>query len=171
MVVIVLQELGLWESLCRHVTVVVPSIILHEVCFYTDRATGGRVHIDLTAQALAGAIREESATGEEMDEFARQFDAVMVENLHAGEIEALTLLFKGKVADCRLCSADRAAVKALALVGMKNKGVSLEKALHELGVPGSRRLKPQYSQERFEEWLREASVDRIQGRGLVRRPF
>jgi hypothetical protein len=171
MVVICLHELGLWESFCRRVTVIVPSIVVHESVFYRDGATGKHARIDLEAQVLAGDIQQESATLAEMDEFRRQFDAVMVENLHDGEIESLTLLSLGRVVGCVLCSADRAAVKALALVGMKDKGISLERAFHELGMPGARRLEPQYSEERFAQWLAEALVDRMQGRGLARRPF
>ncbi len=171
MVVIHLHELGLWESFCRQVTVVVPSIVVHESRFYIDSATGERVTIDLEAQVLAGDIQEASATLQEMAEFRRQFDVVMVENLHDGEIESLTLLSLGRVVDCVLCSADRAAVKALALVGMKDKGISLERAFHQLGMPGAGRLESQYSEERFAQWVAEALVDRMQGRGLVRRPF
>jgi hypothetical protein len=170
MVVIRLHELGLWEDFCRQVTVVVPSIIVHESRFYIA-PSGDRVDINLETQVEAGQVVEAAASIDQMDGFMRRFDAIMTENLHKGEIEALVLLFSGQLPDCWLCSADQAAVKALVLVGLKSKGISLEKMLHDMGLPGGRRLGEQYSQQRFEQWAEEAALDRIQGRGLVRRPF
>jgi hypothetical protein len=170
MVVIRLHELGLWEDFCRQVTVVVPSIVVHESRFYVA-PSGDRMNINLEAQVQAGQIEEAAASIDEMDGFVRRFDAIMTENLHKGELEALVLLFSGQLANCWLCSADQAAVKALVLVGLKSKGISLERVLHHIGLPGGRRLGEQYSQQRFEQWAEEAALDRMQGRGLVRWPF
>ena len=171
MVIIRLHELGLWERLCERTTVIVPSTIVHESRFYIDPDTGGRIEIDLEAQLVAGRITQEAADADEVEAFMRQFDPVMIENLHEGEVEALTLLFQGRAADSKLCSADQAAVKALVLVGMKQKGISLEHVLRETGLPGAGRIGVQYSAACFAQWVREAALDRLQGRGLARRPF
>jgi len=171
MVVICLHELGLWDRLCSLLQVVVPSTVLGESIYFEDPETNERHGIDLRQQVAGGIITEESATVEEVQEFQQHFDAVMLKGLHDGEVEALTLLWKDRVPGCFLCSADQAAVKALVLVGMRQKGISLEQLLHEVGLRGGKSLGPQYLQERFEQWVEEAKVDRIEGRGLARWPF
>lgn len=169
MVVIVLHELGIWDSFCQHVTVVVPSIIVHECQFYIDPAAGEREEIHLDEQVRAGKILEATATFDQMAEFGARFDALMLSELHGGEVEALTLLLLDRVSDCWLCTADRAAVKALVMVGLKERGISLEEALQVLGVHRPRRLEEQYTKVSFERWIREAAQDRIQGRGPASR--
>ena len=168
--IICLHELGLWEKLCACTRVVVPSVIVHQAQFYKDPVSGERVEINLEAQVLAGQISQEAVDVEETAEFMYHINAVMTESLHPGEIEALTLLFKNRVPDCKFCSADQAAVKALVLVGMKDKGLSLEKVLEHTGLR-RKSLKAQYSERRFQDWVRQAEIDRIQGTGLARCPF
>jgi len=171
MVIIRLHEMGLWEELCDQTAVVVPSTIVHESVFYVEPSSRERVEIELESQVLEGEISQVTATAEDMAQFMTQFDAVMVENLHPGEVEALTLMHKGRVTDALFCSADQAAVKALVLVGMNDRGISLEDALKATGLRGAGRVGEQYCRARFTQWVREAVLDRLQGRGLARDPF
>lgn len=164
--IIHLHELGLWSRLCNRTRVLVPSIVAREVKYYRDLQTGERVPIDLQQQRDQQAITEVTATAIEVAQFLAQFDAVLSDELHEGELEALTCLAIHAGQDCRFCTADKAAIRALVLAGMAEKGISLEKALRWVGhtVP---ELRHQHSEARFRALLKEASVQRIQGTGLT----
>jgi len=171
MTVIHLHELDLWDGLCSRTEIVVPSIIAHgEALYYENPSTGWCVNIDLPGQIQAGEITEVAASLTDMQDFLAQLDSVTRASLHSGEIEALALLFKNQVEECRLCSADRAAVTALVLVGMKEKGISLEMALKLTGLSSSRLLH-HYTEEVYRHWVREAEIQRIQGTGLAKDPL
>ena len=168
MVIIALHEFGLWADMCKRTDVIVPSVITHETRFFIDPYARERVEIDLRAQVTSGEIQEAEAESLDMMDFLSNFDSVVADELHPGELEALTLLYKGQLTDCRFCSADQTAVKALVLAGLEQGGVSLEDALKEAQLGKGMRLPRQYRETCFQRWVREARIARIQGIGWTK---
>ena len=164
--IIHLHELGLWGRLCKRTEVLVPSVVAREVEYYRDLQTGEWVLIDLKQQCDQQGITEITATAIEVAQFLAQFDVVLSDELHEGELEALTCLAIHADQDCRFCTADKAAIRALVLAGMAEKGISLEKALRWVGLAVPE-LHHQHSEARFRALLKEASIQRIQGTGLA----
>ncbi len=174
-VLIHLHELGIWDALCTSTRVIVPAtIVRREAQFYIDDLDdddlGDRVEIDLVAQVASGTVEEISVTASEIARFRSEFDQEVNTDLHDGETEALTVMYLGKARDCRFCSADRTAIRALVLVGLGSEGVSLEQALRDVGLT-RRSILPRYSEGRYQRIVKEASIERIQGVGLASDPF
>jgi hypothetical protein len=169
--VIQLHKLGLWDKVCSRIGIIVPSIIAHqEVIYYIDPDTEDLINIDLQVDVAEGRITEVAASLADMEEFLDQFDSVVKADLHEGEVEALTLLWKQQVQDCSFCAGDEIAVKALVLLKMSDKGISLEKALQQIGLTTSR-LDPQFRDECFQQWVEEAKLQRVYGQGLAQDPL
>lgn len=143
-----------------------PSVILSEAAYYRDTLTGDRVPIHLQAQVDQGAIATIEAGSFKLARFAAQFDNIVVEGLHLGEHEALALMASG-ACDCLFCCADHGAVRALVLAGLGERGLSLEAVLRQMGLP-TRGLAAHCREAVFAEWVKDARVDRLQGRGLRR---
>lgn len=159
-VIIDLHKLGLWKQITKSHKVSIPSIVLHkEVYYYEDE--NGRHHIDLEKEAGA-TFSELSCSAQELLRFKERFDRVFQEELHDGEKEALMLLQKQE--DLLLCTCDYAAIKALALLDLSDKGISFENLLKKSGI--NKKLEFKHAEKRFRKYLNEGSIMRIQGRGL-----
>lgn len=115
-----------WASLLQRVTLVIPSIVLQESQFYIDPTTGQEVRIDLTEALQNGAIREVSATLEQLSRFYARFDRVFVQRMDPGEAEAIALLLDGALPEHQFCTGDGPAIRALSLLDMPDAGISLE---------------------------------------------
>jgi hypothetical protein len=149
--------------------IVVPSIVSHEAQFYVDERDQ-RHEIDLQTQVQAGEIEELSASLDELTALQRCFHPDWLEGLHAGEQEALALVLSGTLAEGRFCSGDRVAIQALAALGLDDRGVSLEKALQEIGRSLNRtwRRFHQLTEAYFEAAIAEGNRRRLSGDGLTR---
>ncbi len=160
-VIIDLHRLGVWEQIIKKHTIYVSSIILRrEVYFYQD-TKGSRHPIDLVKE-IGGKINELSCSAQELLAFKEKFDAVFQEDLHDGEKEALVLLQKQE--DLMLCTCDHAAIKALALLDLSDKGISFENLLKKSGI--TKQLEYKHTEKRFQKCLSEGSIMKIQERGL-----
>lgn len=162
-VIIDLHKLGLWKQITKNHQINIPSIILHrEVYFYEDDS-GTRHNITLDNE-IGVTVNELSCSAEELLSFKGNFDRVFQEELHNGEKEALILLQKQE--DLLLCTCDYAAIKALALLDLSDKGISFENLLKKSGI--NKKLEYKHSEKRFRKYLKEGSIMRIQERGLKR---
>jgi len=160
MIIIALHEMNIWESFCSSCRVLVPSIVAVESEFFHD-ADGWGLPIHLEDQ-----VSREEASLLDMETLKSRFDQVLAERIHAGELEALTLFYNGSVTkDCLLCTSDRAVLYALVCLDLSNRAISLESALDKIGLRQT--LEHQYTEDWFQDILREARIRRIQGTGLA----
>lgn len=154
----------MWANLLERVHLVVPSVILGEVDGYYDPVTGDYIPIHLRKEVEQGLITEVTATAEHLAVFMGRFDSTFAQRMDAGEREALALLHAGECAEHRFCTADGAAIPALCLLDMSEKGVSLETLLNEVGL--SRTLPPKYREKFFVNMRAQGVEERIRGVGL-----
>jgi hypothetical protein len=87
--------------------------------------------------------------------------------VHSGEKEALAFVFCHQSEDYYFCTGDAAALQALAVVGMKDKGISLEKLLNDIGLPKT--LKHQFTENYFKTWIKKGSVRFVQEQKLTKK--
>jgi len=163
-VIIDLHRLSVWEHIIKHHKVHIPSIILHKETYYYEDKRGIRHPIDLEKE-IGVTIYELSCSAEELLSFKEQFDRVFQEELHDGEKEALVLIHKQK--NLLLCTCDHAAIKALALLDLLDRGISFENLLRKSGI--TKKLEYKHTEKRFKKCLSEGSVMRIQERGLKKK--
>ena len=168
-IIIEAHLLGVWESLVDQVEILVSSIVAHdEALFYVKGELIAA--LDLKTFITKGKIQEVAATVREMASLMDIFDRSFTDVLHDGEIEALALILQQKVGEARYCSCDGAALKALAMIGQAEKGISMEALL--LSIGRSKQVKRQFSERFFQEKIGEGQRNRITGTGLKSRvPF
>lgn len=168
MIIIEAHARGVWASLVNRVQLVVPSIVVQEARFYIDPSSGDELPIDLAPAVTAGKIQVVSASPAQIAALYAQLDDVFIQTIHAGEAEALALLFSGTLPDHLFCTAEAPATKALALLDMKDVGISFEDLLS--GAGEHPKLLRHYTERFFREALTEGAKMRIQGVGLRQQP-
>ncbi|MEW6068055.1 MAG: hypothetical protein AB1610_07185 [Nitrospirota bacterium] len=163
-VIIDLHRLGAWKHIVRSHQIHIPSIILHKEAYYYEDDSGTRHSINLKKE-IGLTITELSCSVEEMALFKEQFDLVFQEELHDGEKEALILLQKQE--GLLLCTCDHAAIKAMALLDLSDRGISFESLLKKSGI--NKKLDYKHTEKRFKKCLSEGSIMRIQEWGLKKK--
>lgn len=156
-VIIDLHRLGVWDQVVKRNQVSIPSIVLREEAFYYDDEQGIRHEIDIIKDA-GTAFQEISATAVGMRDFIERFDSDVQEELHNGELEALTILQGDR--DILFCTSDKMAIKAIAIMGSSSQGISLEELLTACGI--SKKLGYKHTKEYFRKYISEGSLIRIQ---------
>lgn len=141
--------------------ILVPSIVLRrEVYFYEDES-GLKNSVDLLNE-VGKSITEVSASAEELIDFKHKFDRFIEEELDPGETEALKILNDRD--DCNFCTCDKVAIKAISLLGKRERGLSFEKLLKSSGI--TKRLEKKHTGRYFRKYLDEGSQLRIQRFGI-----
>lgn len=111
-----------------------------------------------------GKIKEISATLAEMESLRGVFDKGFVQGLGDGELEALALIKSNRIGDALFCTADAAAIRALAMLGHSDLGISMEILLKKTGLQKS--LDKQFTDKFFRENRIVGQQNRITGQGL-----
>lgn len=165
-VVIEAHRFEAWHKLTCDYEIVLPSIVVHdEALYYSRRVDGIPVDLDLPSLVERGTIVELAATAEELAGIFAAFDCVFIEQLDPGEIEALALLQKNKLPGAYFCTADAPAIRALAMLGMADKGISMQTLLAKIGL--RKRLLEFYNEAFFKTNLCIGSQKGITGEGLA----
>lgn len=165
MIVIKAHELGIWELLVDRALILIPATVVRDEAFYFDTEPGERRHsINLKDLIDSGKIIEEAASIEELKNLHEIFDSVTLEGLDQGEYEALAIVKSGRLREVLFCTSDKAAIRALALMGCSEKGIAFDELLKKYGL--QKMLDPQYMQDFFNYHLSKGKQDRITGVGL-----
>jgi hypothetical protein len=157
-----LHEWGVWDAFVQANTVYAGAIVLDEVARVMERK--GATTTNLTMQVSQGKIMKVHCDANDWQCLQRRFDPVLGPDLHPGELEELCCLEEGLCGDAKFCTADKAALFALVLIGLGDRAVSLEEALCDCGL--SRNLPYQCTRDYKQKWLKRCSENRIRGIGL-----
>jgi len=164
-IVIEAYKLGVWDGLLDKRDIVVPSIVAHDEARFCRKDENAIPEaIDLSRLIGLGRIREESATRSEMKTLMERFDAVFIQGLHEGELEALAIISEEKIDDVLFCTSDKVAIQALVMINHSGLGISMEKLLQVTGFP--KRLDRQFTEAFFQEWVKKGEYNLITGQGL-----
>ena len=164
-VVIEVYKIGVWLGLISKVEIAVPSTVAHdEALFYSKELGKIPEEINLLELIGGGKILELTASDTEISNLLDKFDRVFIEGLHGGETEALALIYAGKVAEYKFCTADKAAIQGLAMIGYSSIGISMEKLLSSVGL--QKKLSHGFTDLYFRRWLKIGSQRFITKNGL-----
>lgn len=163
-VVIEAHRVDVWEQLQDLDVLAVPSVVAREeALFYSLEYQAVPKAIHLPRLIQEGKILELYAIPEELRAMSQIFDRVFLEGLHEGEMEALALLIGGRF-ELKLCSGDKMAIQALAMMNRGEDGISLQEVLSGIGIMKS--LGYQFTQAYFNRHLQFGFQKRITGEGL-----
>ncbi len=167
MIIIEVHELGIWKHLLNKIKVLVPSTVVRDEALYFDtKKRKNRSAIHLVQSVKSHEIIELAANVEELQNLQGILDYATLGGLHAGETEALALMISGRAEteSALFCTADGAAIRALALLGKREYGISLEALLHKVGL--QKPLDQHFKEGFFRKHLDRGSQDRVTGIGL-----
>jgi hypothetical protein len=117
----------------------------------------------LSQSVSSGKIAEMAATGTELRRLQNILDYATLQGLHPGEREALAIINSDRT-EGTFCTADGAAIRALALLGHRESGISLEALLSKVGL--QKPLDQHFREDFFKKHLDRGAQDRITGIGL-----
>lgn len=164
-VVIRLFELGIWDRLVRAAQVSVARTVLDETMCWYDPDTMARKCIVLQPDIAEGRITVIDCDANEVAPVSAACEKFS--DLHAGELESLAIMCRpGQSA--LFCTADGGAIRAAVLLDLLERTVSLEELLKQVGLGRdfSGRENQQFSERRFQQSVRLANIDKIQGMAL-----
>lgn len=165
MIIIEIHALGIWNHLLEKTEVLVPSTVVRDEAFYFNtKNSKKRRAIQISQSIESGEIAEVAAKSAELQNLETIFNYATLQGLDPGELEALALINSGRTKDALFCTADAAAIRALALMGHSQLGISLEKLLRKVGL--QKPLDRQYKENFFRYHLNRGKQDRITGIGL-----
>ncbi len=160
-----LHRLGIWERVVGRAELVIPSIVVEREAEFWDSEDGERKPIRLEPLIASGVIRKVEVDAAQVLETAALYDASIADSIHAGELEALTILRCWEGAERpSFCTGDRLATIALCLLGFSSLAVSLEELLERVGLTA--RPRPQFCRDKMRRWVEEGVQRWITREGL-----
>jgi hypothetical protein len=164
-IVIEAYTLEIWAELKDRYELILPSVVvINEVKYFRSSRRGSR-SIRLGEQTTRGEVHQLTATAEEYAEIYKIFDSVFLQALDPGETEALALLWANRIPEAFFCTSDAPAIKALAMLGLSQQGISMEMLMSKIGL--ARRLETQFTEDFFKTNIRHGQIARIKGEGLI----
>ena len=155
-VIIDAHENDYWSQLCNSYSVLLPATVIESEAFYfqSDRGKIGMNPSEWIEQKKI--VRVEGAL-EDLMMLKRRLSPDFYNALDAGEIEALVVLLSKKNKDMFFTTADKAAVKALGILGLGSQGVSVEELLTNKGIKrkGSFKFPTHFTKKWFQAVLAE----------------
>ena len=145
-VIIDLLSLGIFDKLIiNNNKVFVGSIVIGEVKSF--KRSNERQSIDLRQKYIEkGLIKEHSASAEEIKKVLSKLPKNNRDTIHAGELESLAILVREH--NLIFCSCDATAIRTLPILGLSDRGISVEKLLKVSGLTQSS-LKERHTEEYF----------------------
>lgn len=164
-VIIKAHEVDSWQHLMQRYDLAVPSTVVKNEVRYFRSKHNRTYKIDITAFVNQGAIRELTATVDEIATLESVFANWFLDKLDPGEIEALALMKAGKLEEAYFCTGDGAAIEAVAMIDMAHRAVSMETLLKKIGITKS--LERWFNDDRFQNRISQGQQNRIRGYGLA----
>lgn len=165
MIVIEAHALEIWDSLIDKIDAIIPSTVIQDEAFYFDtKKTGKRGPILIRQSVSSGKVAEMASTDTELRRLQNILDYATLQGLHPGEREALAIINSDSTEGTFFCTADGAAIRALALLGHRESGISLETLLTKVGL--QKPLNQHFREDFFKIHLDRGAQDRVTGIGL-----
>lgn len=141
----------------------VRTVLDEAMCCY-DSDTMARKHIVLQPDIDGGRIDIIDCDATEVAPVSAACERFA--DLHAGELESLAIM-RRPGQDMLFCTADGGAIRAAVMLDLLERTVSLEELLKQVGLPRdfSDREHLQFSERRFQQAVRQANIDKVQGLG------
>ena len=159
-VVIHANEQGYWNHLCNNCQIALPATILENEIFYfnSDR---GKQGLNPSQWVKKGMVIRLEAEIDDYRALSNRLTHHFMQGIDAGEKEALAILMAKQFKDYFFTTADKAAIKALGILGLSSRGLSVEELLSYIGSSGNKmKLQSQYKKHWFQKNLDEGVGER-----------
>lgn len=163
-IVIDLFELGYWNQIIQNYEIYLPSSVANLEANYYKDAYGTQISIELEHYLKNNQIKILTADNTHITNLESIFDSEF--KLDLGEKEALALMLTNDGSSQIFCTSDATAIYALAMLNMRNRGISLEELLNSIGIQ-SNKLERQHKKRFFNECLQKGFEKRLRGEGLA----
>lgn len=151
-VIIKLLELNVFDNLAKQHKLHIASTVIDEVKFY--KKNNQRIQVDFRKEyVISGRVVEVTASVSDMQQVLLKLPPVKRDAIHAGEIEALSVLVRDD--SLTLCTFDAAAIRAVPFLDASDRVISAERLLKSSGLtlsPGQK-LDPRLTEEYFQSNL------------------
>ena len=155
-VVIDLLSLNLFDKLIKNHKVFAGSTVIGEVKSF--KRSNERQSIDLRQKYVEnGLIKELSASAEEIKKVLSKLPKNNRDTIHTGELESLAILVREH--NLIFCSCDATAIRTLPILGLSDRGISVEKLLKISGLTRSD-LQDRHTDKYFENNLAIGKQDK-----------
>lgn len=158
MVVIDAHTNNYWEPLCNAYQIILPATIVENELFYFE-SEKGKKRLTVDSWLKEGKVERIDAELKDYDALQRRFIPDFMSTIHAGEREALAILISPSHQKLHFTTADRAAIKALGLLGLGSRGISVEELLNDIGHK-QKQIQRHMSKEWFQKALSEGFQER-----------
>lgn len=160
-VIIDLLALGIFGKLVKVAEIHTSSIVASEVRFFNKG--GQKIRVDFHKQYVeSGYVTADSASAEEIGQMLSGLPVIRQEVLDAGELECFAILRREE--EIVFCTCDAAAIRALPLMGLSERGMSVEAVLRTSGLSSSH-LRDRHTDQYFKENLSIGQREKIMGFG------
>ena len=156
-IIIYAHEHQLWRQITSQYEVYVTSIVLQDEAAYFTNTAERPVAIDLKSQSEQGIIHELTVDPSDIASLLAKAKESFLNTIDPGEIEALALLFSGNYPEYKFCTADTAAMKAMAVFEVGNQAISLEKLLRDIGNNACK-FNRGYTEEKLKKSLADGHI-------------
>lgn len=160
-IVISAHNVGYWELLCNSYQIVIPATILEDELFYFGPANDKQAIMPSTWVKQGKILRLEAEVSD-FQALHSKLSENFMNSLDPGELEALALLNSKKYKDYLFTTADRAAIKALSILGLRNQGVPVETLLNDIGASKQilKALPKHFTKDWFNKCLQEGFLEK-----------
>ncbi len=148
--------MGCWNALATKYSLILPGIVVEEEAFYFESVDGLKQPLSPSSWIKNGQVKRVDAEIEDYKILETRFSPNFLKGIDAGEREALAILVSQNDQQIFFTTCDRAAVKALGVLRMGNKGVSFERLVNQL--PNSSQWNKKLSHHHREHWFTQVSV-------------
>lgn len=131
-VIIDAHENGYWEQICNAYQIAVPAFVIENEAFYFD-SDNGKIGMNPTEWLRQGKITRMEAELKDFETLQKKISIDFMTSIDEGEREALAILISTSH-DILFTTADRAAIKALGVLGLGFRGISVEEILKSSGT-------------------------------------
>jgi len=139
-VVIAAHENGYWESLCNTYQIALPAAVIEEELLYFA-SSKGKQGLKPSAWVKEGKVVRIDADLKDYVALSSRLKSDFMASIDPGEREALATLLSKQHQQLLFSTADRAAARALGILGLGSRGISIEELLEGLGSKRSSKTK------------------------------
>ena len=150
-VIIIAHKFGFWKQLVSYYKIHIPATIIGESKYFED-SFGQKININLLNELKNNSIIKIEASVNEMQLLYKNFKTNFIESIDDGEKEALAILYSNRQTDLFFCTGDMRAICALAIIGLSENGISLEKVLGKAGI-NNKNIAKHFSEQAFKNHL------------------
>jgi hypothetical protein len=144
-----------WDALCNAYRIALPATVMEDELFYFE-SDKGKKGLNASSWLKEGKVIRIDADLTHFEAIAQLLSSDFMASLDAGELEALAILASKEHQNFLFVTADRAAVKALGVLGWGYRGISVEELLNGIcGKSVMAKLPPHFTKKWFQKAISE----------------